>query len=417
MNNINSDLIESLYNHIEKYHLRLRSFHPSKISIEEAVNALLEKGEMEFLVTIPENDLITLFLLNFNEVNDQILPIIRKSKLRSSIKNINNECIAKIIYDFRDINNRSYFVDYLPSHKKRRWSAILLNDSRVVESFNKDLIQAKGHLESLEKTKNNITLEINDLSATSKKLDKDNFEKSLTYSDYESQVKTYEEMILDKQAEIQSLEAKKQSFNKSIKEREEEIKRKEDLINEENQKLLKNKLEQSLPGYINKTENLLTEKEVFFNKMGARWSYIGIISVIISIYCGVFYTIYSFDFLNSNSNLEWKYLLLNVFKGGLVVGIFLYIAQHAFNVSNAYVHESIQRSDKRHAINFGELFLKIYGSSLQRDELLKVFENWNISTDSAFKKIQHASMSKEFASLLSNLKPEFGGKDKKSDAD
>ncbi len=202
-----------------------------------------------------------------------------------------------------------------------------------------------------------------------------------------------------------------------MNEREEALLKREQEISEENQRLLKQKVEQSLPGYIRKTQALLKAKERAFSKTGKNWSYVGIACVLIAIYCGIFFTLYSFEFINSNQNLEWKYLLINIFKGGLVVGVFLYIAQHAFNVSNAYVHESIQRSDKRHAINFGELFLKIYGSSLQRDELLKVFENWNISTDSAFKKIQHASMSKEFASLLSNLKPEFGGKEKKSDAD
>ena len=69
------------------------------------------------------------------------------------------------------------------------------------------------------------------------------------------------------------------------------------------------------------------------------------------------------------------------------------------------------------AINFGELFLKIYGSGLQREELLKVFANWNISTESAFKKIPQASMHKELANLLSNFKPDLIGKEKKPDAD
>lgn len=229
-------------------------------------------------------------------------------------------------------------------------------------------------------------------------------------------IKILEEEIQNKETELRNLEIRRNDFNKHMKERENEIFLREKFISEENKKLLKQKVEQSLPAYIRKTQALLKAKERSFSKLSEHWSYIGIGFILTAIYCGIFFTIYSLDFLSSNNNLEWKYLLINIFKGGLVIGILLYIAQHAFNVSNAYVHESIQRSDKRHAINFGELFLKIYGSSLQRDELLKVFENWNISTDSAFKKIKSTSISKELTNALSDLKLNTIAEDNKKDS-
>lgn len=414
MNQIN---IESLFHHVAKYDSELRRYAPNSRVLAQALKNLLEKGETHFLLTAPENDIIKLFLMDFDGINDHVLQIISKGKLRSSLKNLKNNIIASIIYSFKDTNNRFYLINYLPIHKNRRWSAILKNDARIVESYNKDLTLVKGQLDSLQQERDAVDIEIKKLNAVAKNIDKQNIEKSNEYKNHEEKIQSYENIIFDKVEEIKHLDAKKLSFNELMNEREEKISKKEKEISEENQKLLKQKVEQSLPGYIRKTQALLKAKERSFSRMGKNWSYLGVGSILIAIYCGIFFTIYSFDFINLNENLEWKYLLINLFKGSLVVGVFLYIAQHAFNISNAYVHESIQRSDKRHAINFGELFLKIYGSGLQREELLKVFANWNISTDSAFKKIPQASMHKELANLLSNFKPDSIGKEKKPEAD
>ena len=64
------------------------------------------------------------------------------------------------------------------------------------------------------------------------------------------------------------------------------------------------------------------------------------------------------------------------------------VCQHAFTVSNAYMHEAIKRSDRAHAINFGKLYFEIYGNAVDRSELVEIFENWNIASESAFSKIK-----------------------------
>ncbi|RPL58287.1 hypothetical protein IPC1353_25735 [Pseudomonas aeruginosa] len=76
------------------------------------------------------------------------------------------------------------------------------------------------------------------------------------------------------------------------------------------------------------------------------------------------------------------------FKGLVVVGILGLWAKHAFSVSNAYMHEAIKRSDRAHAINFGKLYLEVYGNSVERKELIDIFENWNIASESAFSKMK-----------------------------
>ena len=389
----------------------------SRDLINDVTRAQLSKGSNSFLTSMSVENLRMLLLLKFNDLNDQIIQAAPKTKVKSLALNLRNSDFAEVLYSLNDINNRRFLVDFLTKLRKKRWNFIFEHDLKLSQDKNSELSVLKKHLEALEGVKVKLSSELESMKANSEEIRRKNNENEAAYSDHDEVIKSWMERISAAENSFKKAESKRQAINKNMNEREEALVKREQEISEENQKLLKQKVEQSLPGYIRKTQALLKAKERAFSKAGKYWSYAGIACVLIAIYCGIFFTLYSFEFINSNQNLEWKYLLINIFKGGLVVGVFLYIAQHAFNVSNAYVHESIQRSDKRHAINFGELFLKIYGSSLQRDELLKVFENWNISTDSAFKKIQHASMSKEFASLLSNLKPEFGGKEKKSDAD
>lgn len=411
------DELKILSKHLQSYDTRLYMNPTNKDLINEVVKAQLAKGSNSFLTSMSLENLRLLLLLKFNDLNDQLIQAIPKTKVKALALNLRNIDFAEVLYSLNDVNNRKFLIDFLTKVRKKRWNFIFEHDLKLSKDNNEELSILKKHLETLESIKLNLSSELEGLKAKSEEIRRKNNEYEAAYSDHDEVIKSWLERISAAENSFKKAESKRQAINKSMNEREEALLKREQEISEENQRLLKQKVEQSLPGYIRKTQALLKAKERAFSKTGRNWSYVGVGCVLIAIYCGIFFTLYSFEFINSNQNLEWKYLLINIFKGGLVVGVFLYIAQHAFNVSNAYVHESIQRSDKRHAINFGELFLKIYGSSLQRDELLKVFENWNISTDSAFKKIQHASMSKEFAGLLSNLKPEFGGKGKKSDTD
>lgn len=406
-----------LSQHLASYNSLLRLKPGNKEIMRSTVENMISSGDGSFLISISVPNLRTLLLMGYDDLSDQIIQAIPRVKLKSFVASLSNIDFAEILYSISDVNNRKFLISFLSKIKSKRWNFIFNQDEKIASEFNKDLIRLKKHLESLQLVREKSSADIADLKNKSEEIKAANTELESIRSNYEAEFNSWKDKIAEATDDFKRSEAKRQLINKRINEREEALTLREKEISEENQRLLKQKVEQSLPGYIRKTQALLKAKERSFSRMGKNWSYVGVGSIIFAIYCGIFFTIYSFDFINLNGNLEWKYLLINLFKGSLVVGVFLYIAQHAFNISNAYVHESIQRSDKRHAINFGELFLKIYGSGLQREELLKVFANWNISTDSAFKKIPQASMHKELANLLSNFKPDSIGKEKKPDAD
>ncbi|WP_435274081.1 hypothetical protein ACMAZF_12140 [Psychrobium sp. nBUS_13] len=52
------------------------------------------------------------------------------------------------------------------------------------------------------------------------------------------------------------------------------------------------------------------------------------------------------------------------------------------------MHESLKRSDRMHAINFGKLYLEVYGNDVSQNDMKAIFENCNMNSDSAFTKIQ-----------------------------
>lgn len=73
--------------------------------------------------------------------------------------------------------------------------------------------------------------------------------------------------------------------------------------------------------------------------------------------------------------------------------------------SNDFTHEAIIVSNRAHAIQFGKLYLEIYVNTVERNEMQKIFENLNISSDTAFLKHKtNKSESVKFDALLDSLK-------------
>ncbi|MBM7071067.1 hypothetical protein JQC92_03290 [Shewanella sp. 202IG2-18] len=70
-----------------------------------------------------------------------------------------------------------------------------------------------------------------------------------------------------------------------------------------------------------------------------------------------------------------------------MVSLFGAFAKHSYNIGNAYIHESLKRSDRMHAISFGKFYLEVYGNDVNQKDMKEIFENWNMNSDSAFTKI------------------------------
>ncbi|MGK5059245.1 hypothetical protein ACQ4WY_20175 [Janthinobacterium sp. LB2P49] len=76
------------------------------------------------------------------------------------------------------------------------------------------------------------------------------------------------------------------------------------------------------------------------------------------------------------------------------------------------MHESIKRSDRAHAINFGKLYLEIYGNSVDRKELIDIFENWNITSESAFSKANPSGFEPQISDKIDMIAKLINGQKK-----
>ncbi|MGL6001595.1 MAG: hypothetical protein ACRCZ4_05765, partial [Plesiomonas sp.] len=131
-------------------------------------------------------------------------------------------------------------------------------------------------------------------------------------------------------------------------------------------------------------------KESEFCTKSEAWNFKGNLALgaaIASAIAGLVYGGFEFN-AAAKENIDWLFFSFLLFKGLIVVTLFGAWAKHAYNVANAYMHESLKRSDRMHAINFGKLYLEVYGNDVSQTDMKAIFENWNLESDSAFTKVQ-----------------------------
>lgn len=79
------------------------------------------------------------------------------------------------------------------------------------------------------------------------------------------------------------------------------------------------------------------------------------------------------------------YSLLEVLVlAGVIVGLIVAIAKFCFTSGKSCMVESLRNADRRHAISFGEFYLKSFGREADWGELKDAFQHWNIDSGSAF---------------------------------
>ncbi|EGR0744094.1 hypothetical protein AB2359_17275 [Vibrio cholerae] len=130
----------------------------------------------------------------------------------------------------------------------------------------------------------------------------------------------------------------------------------------------------------------LESKENSFHWLAKMWSFIGAISIVCGVLFMVVSTFYGLENFHNVQIFSWTYFLYILFRGLVVITMFIALARYAFIFSNSYMHESLKNSERRHAINFGKFYLEAYGANASWDQVKEAFQHWNISTDSAFTK-------------------------------
>ena len=146
------------------------------------------------------------------------------------------------------------------------------------------------------------------------------------------------------------------------------------------------RIDGKIPGYVKEVSAKLDLDDKSFAKLANKWSVAGFTAASAAVFAA-FFTFAEGTVLLANAKVYDEIALLYVFfRGVLGVGLLSWLANVCFSTSRNYTHESIRRKDRQHALNFGRLYLQIYGASAQKEEMLNVFKDWNMAGDSSFSK-------------------------------
>lgn len=368
---IDSHTLEQIFNHKEKG------------LIEKILNTGIIQANNKIFRTIDTTKLIDTLLGISNNIRWNFLKNISKSQLNQISKfavNFPEEKILPLIESAPSRNMRIAIISEFPIEKREKY----LNHINQIES-EIEYLKSKSHYANndLIAEKTRLIDELSEAIAAKEQLLKD----------YEKELRVKREILeneinhaQNKLAETLQRTAMEEEHRKQ---REVEIAKMMAELDEANRKQVQQRIEIKVPEYVTAAVKSLENRESEFKKKARQWGIHGTIVLIIAIIATSLISIYGSGVFDEekSSEITWQMLVFISFKGLVVLGVLGLWAKHAFSVSNAYMHEAIKRSDRAHAINFGKLYLEIYGNAVDRKELLDIFENWNITSESAFSKV------------------------------
>ncbi|UTM01769.1 hypothetical protein MID00_20180 [Alcaligenes sp. NLF5-7] len=345
----------------------------------------------KILKTLDHQSLDRIFsIIDINTIRKKILEssksaitnltkIINYEQLSKLIRNASEEFIKKFIDSTISKESRHFIISKLPYEEQDKWFKYVQKQENIMFEIIKtadDYSQLRW--DEQKKLLNNLEENIRSKEKALRRFEDD---EKIKLKHLESISKEAEKRLIDLQDNIKKQEDEIQIRELDLEKR---IKEFEILTS----KQVQQRIESKVPEYVTETVNILDKKEAHYRKKAMLWSIQGLVILVFAISGTIWISLYGYSYGEELSNLAWQSLLFISFKGLVVLGVLGLWAKHAFIVSNAYTHEAIKRADRAHAINFGKLYLEIYGNSIDRKELIDIFENWNIATESAFSKIK-----------------------------
>ncbi|PYG82206.1 MULTISPECIES: hypothetical protein [unclassified Pseudomonas] len=211
--------------------------------------------------------------------------------------------------------------------------------------------------------------------------------------------------IVQAEKELNSRQSKMKSLEASYSKKENELKENIRQLQEEHQRQVQEKIEIKVPEFVASAINSLEGKEKEFAKKATTWNYQGHGAIGLAITASIvafWYGAYAFS-TAVKTNIDWFFFCFLIIKGLVIISLFAAWAKHAYTIANAYMHESLKRADRMHAINFGKLYLEVYGNDVSQADMKAVFENWNLDSDSAFTKIRPTNLEPKTLSQVSQI--------------
>ena len=263
------------------------------------------------------------------------------------------------------------------------------DEIKHIEMREHELMQLREHIQEQEKQLDEYRAKLkNEQFAREKELQKELEERERYFIEREKKLverqRGIEKHFHDRQIETEEL---RNHFRREVERRETELQMMRDELQKEKERYneeSKKKIEQTSRDYVSEALELLGKKETEFHSRSKTWGAIGAWSIIGGLIFFGYVTIASFSIIPNP--VSWEFITFTVFKGLIVLALFVALAKYSLIFSNSYMREALKNADRRHAINFGKFYLESYGASAEWEQIKEAFEHWNITGENAFSK-------------------------------
>ena len=367
--NLSSEELNELIFSSNKKEISLLFGHMPERGIIEVLQTLNSQALSKVLNNLPQRSVNKIFMFASSKLTSKIVSNIERPLLMRILRTSNGELRDRILKS-------------LPVEQRN----MLLDISEEDEGLNSD---SKYYLS--EKFENSIEREtlgrIKELEERERFIERRQRAREEQYSE---KIDHLRQQISETEKEVHKRQSKYKSVETGLQKKEGELREIIRNLQEEHQKQVQEKIEIKVPEFVKSAVGVLEQKEKDFSDKAREWNRNGSISLGLAIISAVGALIYgAFEFNSAaKENIDWFFFSFLLLKGLIVVTLFGAFAKHAYSIGNAYMHESLKRSDRMHAINFGKLYLEVYGNDVSQSDMKAIFENWNMDSDSAFTKVQ-----------------------------
>lgn len=184
------------------------------------------------------------------------------------------------------------------------------------------------------------------------------------------------------------------------------------VIKEEHETSKRIIIETEVGEYINDA-TILLKKRIWQNSAIAYACYILALAFLISGIVVAIQGITSLDklqtLLQENEKHATGIYTILIFKSIVILALLIAGCKYLFTLGKSFMHESLRNADRRHAISFGEFFIKAYGDKIDTiTDVKEIFADWNIDKSSSFSNLDTNSfdpkLTEHLMDIIKNLK-------------
>lgn len=138
-------------------------------------------------------------------------------------------------------------------------------------------------------------------------------------------------------------------------------------------------IEVSAADFVQKSLQELRERETSYRRLAYIWYGAAYLTLVGSAGFGVYRAL-----LINPETKDWLALVELAISGVIVLGLLIALAKYAFTLGKSFMVEALRNADRRHAISFGEFYLRAFGADAKWADVKDAFQNWNIDKGSYF---------------------------------